>query len=173
MPKLLDGTDEPKSFAEALEIADFCDQPFRKHYDLAVKLYRRAFGGNPDLLARPNAARNAACAALLLAGGGDSTVTVGDDEWHFLHATARAWLAAELATQVALVPDATPAERQAVRRRLESALTDHDLRAAREPAALAAMPADVRAAWEAYGKKLAAAIESTRPVPAAAPPAAK
>ncbi len=173
VPKLLDGTDAPKSFAEALEIADFCAKPFRKNYDLAVKLYRHAFGCDPELRARPSAAHDAACAAILLAAGTDPTVTLGDDEWHFLHATARSWLAAELAAQVASTLDATPAERQAIRRRLASALTDRDLRAARDPAALAAMPADERAAWEGYWKELAAAIESTGPVPAAKVPAAE
>ena len=162
LPELLDGTNDLKSFAEALEIADFCVQPFRKNYDLAVKLYRHAFDGDPELLTRPNATHNAACAAVLLAGGGDPTVTVGDDEWHILHAAARSWLSAELASQVALIPDATPTERQAIGRRLTTALSDRDLRAARDPAALAAMPADERAAWEDYWRKLAAAIESTR-----------
>ena len=162
LPKLLDGTDEPKSFAEALEIADFCVQPFRKNYDLAAKLYRYAFDGDPVLLTRPSAAHNAAYAAILLAGGGDPTVTLGDDEWHILHAVARSWLMAELDSQSAMIPKASPTERQAIRRRLASALSDRDLRSAREPATLAAMPADERAAWEAYWKKLAAAIEATR-----------
>ncbi len=162
LPNFVNGTDAPESPAEAAEVALYCQQPFRKNYDLAVRLYRDAFDGDPKLLSKPNFAHNAACAAVLLAGGGDPTVTLGHDEWYFLHATARSWLSADLAAQVALIPDATPAERQGIRRRLESTLRDRDLRAARDPAALAVMPADESAAWANYWKKLASAIESTR-----------
>ncbi len=166
LPNFANGTDAPSSPTEAAEVAYFYQQPFRKNYDLAVKFWRDAFGGDPESLATPNAARWAAGAAVMLAAGSDPTVTLGDDEWHFLHATARSWLSAELDFQSALIPKATPNERQVIRNRLMLPLSVPTLRAAREPAALAAMPADERAAWEAYWKKLAAAIESTRPVPA-------
>ena len=146
LPALLAGTDRPGSPAEALAVADFCRQPFNRHYRLAFDLYRGVYLAARDVTG-PWQPYPAAGAAVQLAAGNDLAGPVGADEGYYVQALALRWLTADLAAQRAQAGD--PARRPAVRDALKRWKADPDLAAVRDPAWLAVMPADDRKRWEA------------------------
>jgi Flp pilus assembly protein TadD len=107
LPKFLDGADRPTTAAEAFEIAEFCQQPAVRRYGLAHRLNTKAFSADSDFkdraiagnlagLRRDRRLYKAACAAIALAVGEDSTVHVGADESDQLLVLARDWLTSDL-----------------------------------------------------------------------------
>jgi hypothetical protein len=109
-----------------------------QHCLLSHLCYQQAFAAEPQLEGRQR--YSAACAALLLAAGQDVTVTPLAPWAADLRHQARHWLLAEL-EGVRQAPDA---------KRLASWKRDADLASIRDAAALKALPAAEREAWQRF-----------------------
>ena len=126
-----------------------------------MSLSASAWVAGPALPADVKAAHRyqAASAAVRAAAGQDEEMAAfGVEEWAYLTGQARKWLRAGLAHLTAQAKDAK--RRQEVREALTRWKTTPDLAPVRDPAWLAAMPPDDRAAWEKLWGDVDAALGS-------------
>jgi serine/threonine-protein kinase len=147
---VLQGEARPKDAGEHLDLAWLALRPSKGQYAAAARLYAEAFadkGVRADLLARHryHAARASALAA---AGKGQGGAELTDKERARLRGLALDWLRADLTAWGKLVGG--PAEqRLRVRQRLTYWRADPNLTGVRDKDALAELPADEHANWQA------------------------
>jgi tetratricopeptide (TPR) repeat protein len=157
VPAIVQGKDVPRDARETLQ---FCWLCWVKHrYADSVGLYARAFALDPTYPANVSAGfrYHAACSAALAAAGRSvERANPGDKERAALRRQALAWLQADLTW----LEDQHAARQQAhpglLQSRLHDWQTNPDLAGVRDPAALANLPDEERAAWQ----KLWAGVEA-------------
>ncbi len=141
----LTGQVAPLDAASQVQMAALAQQPFRRLYLTATRLYRDAFVRQPDLA---DAHRyNAACtAALAAAGQAEDGRLLPDKVTRMLRRQALGWLKAELARWARQVEqgDVGPSR---VARILSPWKKDPSLASLRDPEALAGLDADERQQW--------------------------
>jgi hypothetical protein len=159
---------EPKTAAEACELALLCRQAFGKHHAAAARLFEGAFAAEPKLAADLTASHryNAACAAALAAEQGEDATTLDDKERVRLRKQAHDWLRADLTLRTKQLESGPPADRAAAQQALRHWQKDSDLAGIRDPEALAKLPAEERAAcaklWADVAALLKKAEEETK-----------
>jgi tetratricopeptide (TPR) repeat protein len=137
LPAVLAGTAAPVDASAALALATFCTD-YKKQHATAARFYATAFADDPALADDLAAAHRftAACAA----------TRAGTGPWR---QQALTWLRADLTLLTQrLTTSVDPA--RAARHTLENWLKEEALAPVREESALATLPADERAAWEAF-----------------------
>jgi tetratricopeptide (TPR) repeat protein len=159
LPGLLNGSYTPASNAERLDLAKWCQ--IKKLHHMATRMYSAAFAAEPKLADDLTAGHryNAACyAALAAAGKGEDAAKLGDTERTRLRQQALDWLRADLVQRGKLWETGKSADRAAVQRALRHWQQDRDLAGLRDPAALAQLPAEERAACEQLWAGVAALL---------------
>jgi tetratricopeptide (TPR) repeat protein len=142
---VVSGQAKPASEAERLDLAWLAQQPSRGLYVSSARLWRDAFASRgaaaDDLRSghRYNAARAAALAA---AGQGPEAARLTGERRADWRRQALAWLRADLALLAKQAEAPGAGGRAAVRRALRRWQGDPDLAGLRDPAALAALPAE-------------------------------
>jgi tetratricopeptide (TPR) repeat protein len=147
LPDVLAGRDA--SPAEQLSLADLC-RGYLKRYAVAALLYDRAFAAEPKLAEVLNAhyRYNAACAALLGAGGkGFGADKLDAAAKARLRGQALDWLTADLAARGKLLAD-DPTAAGPVQKALQHWLDDADLSGVRDAKGLAELPDAERERWK-------------------------
>jgi tetratricopeptide (TPR) repeat protein len=142
-PAILSGKEQPKSPSDAVRIALFASQGFKKEYALSYRLYTDAFDKDSKL-EKVNR-YDATCAAVQFAAGHDIRDKPDGEKRESLQKQARIWLTADLA---ALKQLAFFNSQQALEKLIEC-LEDSDLNPVRDPEGLKAIPDNEREAWEA------------------------
>jgi hypothetical protein len=142
LTKVLSGQGKPRDAAEGLDLAWLCQQPYKKRYALAARLYADAFAANDASAALLGRHRyNAACAAALAAvGKGQGAAKLDDKQRAALRQQALDWLEADLAAWNKLVAKGAPQARPLAQRTLRRWQKDPDLASLRDKDALARLP---------------------------------
>jgi Tfp pilus assembly protein PilF len=146
----LAGKARPDSPQECLLLANHCGY-FRERPRAALRMSLEAFQQAPKLAEGPQAGfrYNAACfAALVAAGKGKDAGTPTNEERALWRRQALTWLRADLAAWARLIEKGPPQALPAAQRVLADWQRDADLATIRDPAALAELPAEERAACE-------------------------
>jgi serine/threonine-protein kinase len=157
---VLEGKAKPNDAAERLNLAVLAQQPYKRQYAFAARLYAAAFAdkeARADLLVahRYNAARAAALAA---AGKGEGAARADAKEQARWRGQALDWLRLDLARTTRALDEADARTRVAVRQWMRHWQTDPDLAGVRAREALAKLPAEEQKAW----RKLWADVEALR-----------
>jgi Flp pilus assembly protein TadD len=149
LPRLADliaGRDRPADNSERLAFAMLCDQ--QRHYALAARLYREAFGDEPALADDPRSAhRLHAAAAAAAAGCGQDAAPLDEKERANLRHQALEWLQAQVEYWTRLVQSDRPEVRAAAGRKLRMLQRDAHFAGVRDPAALAHLPQAEQQQW--------------------------
>jgi Flp pilus assembly protein TadD len=164
LPAVQKGSYTPASNAERLDLAEWCR--IKKLHHTATRLYSAAFAAEPKLADDLTAGHryNAACyAALAAAGQGEDAAKLDDKEKARLRRQALDWLRADLALHTRQLESGQRADRAAVQRALAHWQQDSDLAGLRDPAALAKLPAEERAACAKLWAEVAGLLK--RPFP--------
>jgi tetratricopeptide (TPR) repeat protein len=148
LPELLAGTAQPSGASEAIQFADLCRQPFKKHYSLAVKLYQQAFAAD-DRLRLPKCFA-AAYAAVQLAAGNDPQTKGVPHEAAAWRREALDWLQASLKVYRQAANPGFEDLRKQVGAKVGGWKTAADLAPVREPALLETLPAAERQQWQPF-----------------------
>jgi serine/threonine-protein kinase len=164
LPRLLAGADKPASIQESLDITDMC-RAKRMHAAVA-RFSAYTFAKVPALANQLQAALryNAACAAALAAAGqGEDAARLDNQERTRLRKQSLDWLRADLALWTKRLKSGKSADRAAARPVLRHWQGDRDLAGLRDPAALARLPAEERAAFTQLWAEVAALLKKTEP----------
>jgi tetratricopeptide (TPR) repeat protein len=149
---------DPKDAADRLSLADLAQQPYKRQYALAARLYADAFAdkkARPELLALHR--YNAACAsALAAAGKGEGAAKADDEERTRWRQQALDWLRIDLTRWAKAPVKADARTRVAVRQQMRHWQADADLASVRDKAALAKLPEDERTRWQKLWTDVAA-----------------
>lgn len=142
---------QPATPQELLSLADLCRE-FGERNVSAVRLYQRAFEGDPLLADADRQPRLAAASAAARAGGGHGPEAAGLDgaRRSKFRGQARDWLQSELDAHQPAVSDNDPAAVLRAADRFASWPATPDLAGVREPDALAALPPDESKAWQKF-----------------------
>jgi tetratricopeptide (TPR) repeat protein len=160
LPAFLKGEYQPRDAVERLDLAAVCHN--KNLHAAAARLTADAFVIDPksaeDLNAghRYNAAGSAALAA---AGQGEDAGTLNDQQRSRLRKQALEWLRADVALLKKQLETGKPADRAEVRQAMRHGQTDSDLACIRDPAVLAKLPAEERAACEKLWAEVAALLK--------------
>jgi serine/threonine protein kinase/tetratricopeptide (TPR) repeat protein len=158
LPMVLSGETKPEDAAEAIDLAQFC-QEHEKRNAAAARLYSTAFNLNPQLMDDQDATHryNAACAAALAGcGQGQDVAKLDDKERARLRRQALDWLGRDLPFYSKLAAGGPAEVRAFVQKRMQHWLSDPDLAGVRGDA-LAKLPEAERKSWQ----QLWAAVEQT------------
>jgi Flp pilus assembly protein TadD len=148
LPGILNGTDQPASVAEQLELARLC--LLREYPAASVRLSRAAFA-DPNLArAVPLAARYYAACAAALAGCGQGKDADGldDTERAGLRQQAHDWLRANLSWWSKLLDKADARTKAMLAQQMQHWGSDTALAGVRDKANLAQLPEAERIAWQ-------------------------
>jgi tetratricopeptide (TPR) repeat protein len=162
LPAYLKAERRPQSAAEALEVAGFCQQPYKQLYAAAARFYQDAFAAEPKLAKALRAGHryNAACAAALAGcGQGKDAAELSAPERSRLHHQAVAWLRADLTAWQNFLEKAPKQTRLTVRETLRNWQKDTDFAGVRSKAALAKLPEEERGEWAKFWGEVAALLE--------------
>lgn len=156
---LLAGQDQPANNGERLGFAELCGQPSVRCYALAVRLYAEAFRNDPALADDMRTGLRTAAAIVAARAGcgqGKDTAALKDEAKAQLRRQSLDWLQADLARwrQWADRPQA----RTFLVRALRNWRRNDGLACVREPAALARLPEEERAAWQKLWKETEALL---------------
>jgi serine/threonine-protein kinase len=171
LPTILRGEEQPASPRERLDVAQLCAQ--KKMPAAAVRFCTDAFAANAKLANNLQAGHRyrAACyAALAAAGQGEDAAKLDAKERARLRQQALDWLRADLAQRGKQLASGQPAARGNIQRTLPRWQQDSDLVSIRDPAALAKLSAEERAACTQLWADVAALLQR---IEAAAPKEAK
>jgi serine/threonine-protein kinase len=160
LPAILRGDTRPADAAEALTLAQLCQQ-FKQLHVASARLYAEAFAADPKLAADLSAQHryNAACSAALAAfGQGKDADKLDAKERQRLRRQALEWLRADLDAWSKRIADAKLQEKEAIRKVLQHWQQDTDLAGLRDDKALSALPADERDAWKKLWADVAAVL---------------
>jgi tetratricopeptide (TPR) repeat protein/predicted Ser/Thr protein kinase len=155
LPAILKGEDHPAGAAERLEVALVCR--YKGLHAAAVGFVTEAFAADPKLADGPPLDPRywAACSAAL-AGRGPG------EEAAKLRRQALAWLRADLSRKARALQGGTPQERGRLQEALRYWQAAPDLAGVRDAGALAALPAEERAAWQQLWAEVAAVAAKAR-----------
>jgi tetratricopeptide (TPR) repeat protein len=163
LPGLLAGTDRPADQRERLDFARLCS--LKQSFAAAARIYTEAFATQPQVAADLRAGHryNAACSAAR-AGCGQGVDAAGSTAAERLawRRQALTWLRDDLAAwsrQLQAAPTGDPAVAQTLRQWQ----ADPDLAGLRDPAALARLSAEERAACERLWADVAGLLRQTEP----------
>jgi Flp pilus assembly protein TadD len=159
---VLDGKAEPANAAERLNLADLAQQPFKRLYTTAARLYADAFAADPRLaddLGQQHRYNAACSAALAAAGQAADARSLPDKVVLTLRRQALAWLRADLALYAKLAEREDPKAQDVVRERLTHWQQDSDLASVRDQAALGKLPDDEREPWRQLWDGVAALLK--------------
>jgi serine/threonine-protein kinase len=166
-PKLeaaLAGKAKPSDVAETVGFARLCAWRNRQLHAHAARYYLDAFAAEPaladDLVVGDRYAA-AGSAAMAGCGRGADAAGLSPDERADLRRRALGWLRADLDLRAKAIAGDDPAARDDARNRLRYWLRDPNLEGVRAPDALAALPDDERAGWEALWSDHARLIAPT------------
>jgi tetratricopeptide (TPR) repeat protein len=167
LPAVLAGKDQPKTPAEACELAFLCAQPFHQRFAAAARLYEGAFAADAKLVDDLAAAHryNAACCAARAARGDGAGAPANPARRAALRGKALAWLRADLARFEEQAASAEVPRRRTAADTLTHWLADTDLSGLREPKALESLPADERQQWRKLWAGVRAALAEARKQP--------
>jgi hypothetical protein len=158
--EVLRGTAQPRDTAERLALAGLAQQPYRRQYAAAARLYADAFAdkkARPELLAAHR--YNAACAsALAAAGKGEGAAKAGAKERARWRGQALDWLRLDLARTAKALDEGDARTRAAVRQQLRHWQTDPDLKGVRDRDPLAKLPEEERKKWQKLWADVAALL---------------
>jgi serine/threonine-protein kinase len=149
LPAVLEGKAEPATAAERLEFASLCRMTCKRLHLAAARLAADAFAADGKLADdlqgghRYDAARSAALAA---AGQGADATDLPAEVAVMLRRQALGWLRADLALYAQMASRDDPADKQAVRQRLQHWQQDTDLASVRD--ALDQLPEGERQDWQ-------------------------
>jgi serine/threonine-protein kinase len=146
---LMEGKARPANAAEALTVAQYCQQA-RQMHAAAARLYAEAFAAQPKLADDLQASHryDAACSAALAGcGQGKDADKLDEKERAKWRRQAFEWLRADLAALRKRVEQGKPQERAEVVQTLRHWQQDSDLARIRDAKALSALPAAERDAW--------------------------
>jgi tetratricopeptide (TPR) repeat protein len=157
---VLESKDRPGGAEEQLELAWLCEQPGRRRYAAAARLYRTALLEQPpdDRLSRQFRYPAVCAAALAGTGAGTDAAEVDDRERSQLRGKALDWIRAELALCVEDSSRARSRENAAALRNLRHWRADPALAGVREPAALGHLPAAEQEAWRTLWREIEAIV---------------
>jgi WD40 repeat protein len=161
---LLEGKEKPASAEESLSLAELCQS--KQMNAAAARFFAAAFAADPRLAdhLKTGLRYNAACyAALAAAGQGADAAKLDDKERTRLRKLALDWLGANLTLWDKQL-DNSQDGRAAVQQQMKQWQQDRDLEGLRDPAALAKLPPEDRAACERLWLHVAS---SANPNPAA------
>ncbi len=170
------GRVQPKTPAEACELALLCTKPFVRRYALSARLYTKAFADDPKLAENRDSGHRyeAACAAALAAAGqGTDTAALNLAERSAHRAQALVWLQADLTHLKSLAHSTSKAIRTSVTFDLTHLQRDLDFSALRPGLKRIALPESERAEWDAFWADVNATLAEARkppPPPEVAPP---
>jgi serine/threonine protein kinase/tetratricopeptide (TPR) repeat protein len=136
---------EPVDAAQALQYAEFCQQPWKRLYAASARLHADAFAANPQLAEdlQKGYRYDAACAAALAGcGQGRDADKLDKTERRRWRRQALDWLRADLGAWEETVKRGEAEGLQAAREKLQEWQRDADLADLRDPDALAKLPAD-------------------------------
>jgi tetratricopeptide (TPR) repeat protein/serine/threonine protein kinase len=159
LPQVLKKELDPPA-AERIEYAQVA--VFKRRFIAAARLYHEALADQPELSFHRY---DAACAAVRAGcGSGDDADPLDDKERARWRAQALDWLQADNARLASLLTtNPTPATRTAVRSDLVRRQREAHLAGVREAAALAALPAAEREAWQEFWAEIEALLRAARP----------
>jgi tetratricopeptide (TPR) repeat protein/tRNA A-37 threonylcarbamoyl transferase component Bud32 len=161
LPAFLKGERQPRNAAEALELAGFCQRPYKQLYAAAARFYRAAFAAEPKQVegGRPGRRYDAACAAALAGcDRGKDAAGLDAPERARLRRQALAWLRANFSAWQDVFRKAPNQAPSAVRRTLRHWQQDNDLTGVRDQAALAKLPEAERQKWAKLWDDVAALL---------------
>jgi tetratricopeptide (TPR) repeat protein len=170
LPRLLRGEDKPTSAPEGIDLATLCRH--KRLHAAAARFAADAFAADQKRADDLNAGHryNAACSGTLAAAGqGEDAATLDARERTRLRRQALDWLRADLAAWARLLESGSPASRTSVRDKLRHWQKDSDLASLRDPAALAQLPAEERAAYTKLWADVAALLRQADPPPTSEP----
>jgi hypothetical protein len=159
LTEILKSEAHPADADERLELAVFCQRPYKKRYALAARLYAEALDANPALAADPGRGirYNAGCAASLAGcGKGKDVAPLDDTDRARLRQQAHGWLAADLVLWTKQADSKDAKIRAGVRKTLQHWQNDPDLAGVRESEALIQLPEAERDAWRKLWAEVAA-----------------
>src|SRR5262249_12101276 len=139
------GSAKPKTPAEAVGLANFAMQEFKKEYGLAVRLFADAFADDAKLMAANR--YSAACAACLAAAGkGRDADKLSDKERTELRHKALAWLREDVQAGTQSL-QGNPTSAVLLAETLKHWHSDPDLLSVRDAKELATLPESEQQAW--------------------------
>jgi tetratricopeptide (TPR) repeat protein len=165
LPDIAAGRVEPRTLAEANEIAYFCSRPFQRRYLLAARVYEKALAAEPKLADDPATEHRynaACCAALAATGKGRDTDELSPAGRAALRAKALAWLRVDRALLQKMLTAGQPADRTMVVRKLSHWLVDADLASVRPTASREGWTAAEVAQWDQLWAKVQATLDEAR-----------
>jgi tetratricopeptide (TPR) repeat protein/tRNA A-37 threonylcarbamoyl transferase component Bud32 len=161
LPAFLKRERQPRNAAETLELAAFCQQPFKQLYAAAARYYREAFAAQPKLAEALRAGHryHAACAAALAGcGQGKDAAPPDAKQRSRLRRQALAWLRADLSAWHDLLQK-TPKQAQSFAgQTVRHWQQDTDLAGVRDQAGLAKLPERERQEWAKLWADVAALL---------------
>jgi serine/threonine-protein kinase len=148
LPAVLRGEGAPANPGEAVALAWMCQQPYKKRFAAAARLYADAFAAEPKLAEqyRYNGARSAVLAA---AGQGEDARRLPDRVAAMFRRWALGWLRDDLQAYARFAQQNNPRLNQAIGERLAHWRRDADLASVRDPQSLGRLPENERAGWQA------------------------
>jgi tetratricopeptide (TPR) repeat protein len=153
----LAGKGAPADAASQVRMADLAQQPFKRHYITAARLYRDAFARQPRLAAAllDGHRYKAACAAALAGcGQGKDAAQLNKSARVYWRQQALQWLRADLALRTSQLES----NKQEVAQALRHWQQDPDLAGVRDESALARLPEVERQAWQKLWADVAATL---------------
>jgi tetratricopeptide (TPR) repeat protein len=173
LPGVLDGSTEPASAGERLELASLCQMRCKRLHASATRFAAEAFAVEPkradDLQNQPR--YKAACsAALAAAGQAEDARFVPGRVALTLRRQAYRWLGADLALYAQLVQRDDARMKEAVRQRLRYWRGDATLASVRDKPALARLDADERQQWRQLWQEVDILLQKLGPKKGNTPP---
>jgi serine/threonine-protein kinase len=150
---LLRGEPEPADVTERLDLAAFCQQPYKGLYATAARLYATSFADDPKLaddIRRSHRYQAAQCAILAAAGQGADSPKPGDKERTRLRSQALDWLRADLGLSQKLAETGNVGGRAQVQRVLQAWQNNLWFTSVRDKEWLAKLLDPERIAWEEF-----------------------
>jgi tetratricopeptide (TPR) repeat protein/serine/threonine protein kinase len=150
LPDLCRGSIQPVDASEGLTSGWLCQQPYKRMYVAAARLYADAFSADSQLVEDPRTGNryNAACAAALAGcGQGNDARLLDDKDGVRLRRQALGWLRTDLDAWAKLLDGATPEQRAQFVGMLKHWQEDSDLAGVREADGMAKLPEDERSSW--------------------------
>jgi tetratricopeptide (TPR) repeat protein len=166
LPAFLKGGRQPRNAAEARDLAELCQQPYKQRYAATVRFYRVAFAAEPkraEALDTQDRYYAACAAALAGCGQGKDAAPLDAKERSRLRRQALAWLRADFTAWQDLLPKASKQARSALCQTLRHWQKDTDLAGVRDKVALAKLPEAERQQWAKLWADVAALLVKAGP----------
>jgi serine/threonine protein kinase/Tfp pilus assembly protein PilF len=163
LPAVLKGEAKPASTAEQIEFAHLCR--LKRCYAASARFSRDAFTAEPGLADNvPSGVRyNAACCAVLAAGGQDKDVAnMQEKERARWRQQALDWLRADLTWWNKEIDKVNPRDRAVIAQQMQHWQSDHDLASVRDRTALDNLSEAERWAWQELWADVAALLARAR-----------